>query len=379
MFGCNLGSARAAQGVCACRPRRDCSHSPGRRRNVYRRAVGCAMGRTGRGGCPRPGARGGGRRSVAQDPLLVPEADRAVALNDRRDVCVAVGPCVGVGDGQVGPARRANWLGHHVSQHPLPSVLLAADDHPNLLQNRSSSASTGPPPGSVITDEASPLALRSTRNRLRNQPSGRPGPAGVLHRLCRRQVRGRGLDRVACPRGRSVRDPHDAGRAGLFRTELLSPESTNYAEASIDDYAERTNQTVAAWKAMNGQQGGDPAKLATALVQLASRDEPPRRWVAGVDAGATVEQKAKDLLARPTPTASCPATSPTTTPELTADRNPAGQPAPTQVPARAGQRRGEGAERTLASRDASAGRLATWRDRMGSRTAACRRYQACNR
>jgi NAD(P)-dependent dehydrogenase (short-subunit alcohol dehydrogenase family) len=83
---------------------------------------------------------------------------------------------------------------------------------------------------------------------------------------------------------------------GFFRTELLSPESTNYAEPSIDDYAERTNQTVAAWNAMNGQQGGDPAKLATALVQLASQDEPPLRWVAGADAIATVEQKAKDLL-----------------------------------------------------------------------------------
>jgi NAD(P)-dependent dehydrogenase (short-subunit alcohol dehydrogenase family) len=85
---------------------------------------------------------------------------------------------------------------------------------------------------------------------------------------------------------------------GFFRTELLSPESTNYAQPSIDDYAERTTQTVAAWKAMNGQQGGDPAKLATALVQLASRDEPPLRWVAGADAIATVEQKAKDLLAQ---------------------------------------------------------------------------------
>jgi hypothetical protein len=49
---------------------------------------------------------------------------------------------------------------------------------------------------------------------------------------------------------------------------------------------------------MNGQQGGDPAKLATALVQLASQDEPPRRLVAGADAVATVEQKAKDLLAQ---------------------------------------------------------------------------------
>jgi hypothetical protein len=85
---------------------------------------------------------------------------------------------------------------------------------------------------------------------------------------------------------------------GFFRTELLSPESTNYAEPSIDDYAERTNQTVAAWNAMNGQQGGDPAKLARALVQLTRQDEPPLRWVAGADAIATVEQKAKDLLAQ---------------------------------------------------------------------------------
>jgi NAD(P)-dependent dehydrogenase (short-subunit alcohol dehydrogenase family) len=85
---------------------------------------------------------------------------------------------------------------------------------------------------------------------------------------------------------------------GFFRTELLSPESTSYAEPSIEDYAERTNQTVAAWNAMNGQQGGDPAKLANALVQLAGQDEPPLRWVAGADAIAAVEQKAKDLLAQ---------------------------------------------------------------------------------
>jgi NAD(P)-dependent dehydrogenase (short-subunit alcohol dehydrogenase family) len=85
---------------------------------------------------------------------------------------------------------------------------------------------------------------------------------------------------------------------GFFRTELLTPESTNYAEPSIDDYAERTEQTVAVWNSMNGQQGGDPAKLAKALVQLASQDEPPLRFAAGADAIATVEQKAKDLLAQ---------------------------------------------------------------------------------
>ena len=83
---------------------------------------------------------------------------------------------------------------------------------------------------------------------------------------------------------------------GFFRTELLSPESTRYAEPSIDDYAERTEQTVADWKGMDGLQGGDPAKLADALVRLASQAEPPTRFVAGADAIATVEQKAKDLL-----------------------------------------------------------------------------------
>jgi len=85
---------------------------------------------------------------------------------------------------------------------------------------------------------------------------------------------------------------------GFFRTDLLTPESTNYAEPSIDDYAERTRQTVTAWNSMNGQQGGDPAKLAAALVSLAGQDEPPLRWVAGADAVEGVERKAKDLLAQ---------------------------------------------------------------------------------
>jgi NAD(P)-dependent dehydrogenase (short-subunit alcohol dehydrogenase family) len=83
---------------------------------------------------------------------------------------------------------------------------------------------------------------------------------------------------------------------GFFRTELLRPESTSYAQPSIDDYAERSKQTVTAWTAMNGQQSGDPAKLATALVQLASCDAPPLRWAAGADAVNVLEQKAKDLL-----------------------------------------------------------------------------------
>jgi len=85
---------------------------------------------------------------------------------------------------------------------------------------------------------------------------------------------------------------------GFFRTELLTEESTNYPEPTIDDYAEKTRQTVTAWKGMNGLQGGDPAKLAKALVQLASQDQPPFRWPAGADAVHTIERKAKDLLAQ---------------------------------------------------------------------------------
>jgi NAD(P)-dependent dehydrogenase (short-subunit alcohol dehydrogenase family) len=85
---------------------------------------------------------------------------------------------------------------------------------------------------------------------------------------------------------------------GFFRTELLTPESTNYAESSIKDYTERTEQTVASWKSMNGRQGGDPAKLADALVHLAAQDEPPLRFPAGADAVTTFENRAKLLLAQ---------------------------------------------------------------------------------
>jgi NAD(P)-dependent dehydrogenase (short-subunit alcohol dehydrogenase family) len=85
---------------------------------------------------------------------------------------------------------------------------------------------------------------------------------------------------------------------GFFRTELLTNESTSYAETSIDDYAERTAQTRPAWEAMSGKQTNDPAKLAKALVTIIDEEQPPLRWVAGADAVATVEQKAKELLAQ---------------------------------------------------------------------------------
>jgi NAD(P)-dependent dehydrogenase (short-subunit alcohol dehydrogenase family) len=78
---------------------------------------------------------------------------------------------------------------------------------------------------------------------------------------------------------------------GSFRTELLTKESTTYAQPSIEDYAERTVAQRAWWTSRNGKQGGDPAKLAQALLQIASEEHPPLRFLAGADAVATAEQK----------------------------------------------------------------------------------------
>lgn len=83
---------------------------------------------------------------------------------------------------------------------------------------------------------------------------------------------------------------------GFFRTELLSAESTTYAQPAIEDYAERTRQTVEAWSGMDGKQGGDPAKLADAIVHLAGLDVPPARFAAGADAVQAFETKANTLL-----------------------------------------------------------------------------------
>jgi NAD(P)-dependent dehydrogenase (short-subunit alcohol dehydrogenase family) len=85
---------------------------------------------------------------------------------------------------------------------------------------------------------------------------------------------------------------------GFFRTDLLTTDSTTYAVLSIDDYAERTKETVAAWNSMNGKQSGDPAKLAAALVQLAELGEPPARFAAGADAVQAFEAKANALLSQ---------------------------------------------------------------------------------
>jgi NAD(P)-dependent dehydrogenase (short-subunit alcohol dehydrogenase family) len=85
---------------------------------------------------------------------------------------------------------------------------------------------------------------------------------------------------------------------GFFRTELLTEQSTNYAQPSIADYDERRAKQIESWKAMNGRQAGDPAKLAQALITIAGQERPPRRFIAGADAIAAAEQVAADLKAQ---------------------------------------------------------------------------------
>jgi hypothetical protein len=80
-----------------------------------------------------------------------------------------------------------------------------------------------------------------------------------------------------------------------LRTELLTKESTNYAAPSIDDYAERNALQREFWEGQNGQQTGDPAKLARALLTIADEQQPPRRFIAGADAIGTAEQTVATL------------------------------------------------------------------------------------
>jgi NAD(P)-dependent dehydrogenase (short-subunit alcohol dehydrogenase family) len=82
---------------------------------------------------------------------------------------------------------------------------------------------------------------------------------------------------------------------GFFRTELLTEQSTTYAELSIEDYAERRTKQLEFWKGYNGKQGGDPAKLARALLTIADQKQPPLRFIAGADAVATAEQVVSTL------------------------------------------------------------------------------------
>jgi len=85
---------------------------------------------------------------------------------------------------------------------------------------------------------------------------------------------------------------------GFFRTELLTEQSTNFADSSIDDYSERRAAQQTFWKSHNGKQSGDPAKLARALLTIAAHKSPPLRFIAGADSIESTEKKIASLQAQ---------------------------------------------------------------------------------
>ncbi|MGW7483323.1 SDR family NAD(P)-dependent oxidoreductase [Nonomuraea muscovyensis] len=84
---------------------------------------------------------------------------------------------------------------------------------------------------------------------------------------------------------------------GGFRTDFLNGASLHVQPASISDYDAGAGPTRAALAANDGRQPGDPAKGATAIVDVAEAGEPPLRLQLGADAVERVEAKL-DLVRR---------------------------------------------------------------------------------
>ncbi len=77
---------------------------------------------------------------------------------------------------------------------------------------------------------------------------------------------------------------------GYMRTGFLGDRSLVLAKREIEDYAGTAGAMRAGSKAGDGQQPGDPRRLAGAIVKLAEQPDPPLRFVAGADCVDLLEQ-----------------------------------------------------------------------------------------
>ena len=78
---------------------------------------------------------------------------------------------------------------------------------------------------------------------------------------------------------------------GPFRTDFLTRESLRFGGRPLDDYNERRAKAQASFEQRSGQQPGDPARLAEAMVRLAGEANPPMRFAAGSFAMHTIDKK----------------------------------------------------------------------------------------
>lgn len=78
---------------------------------------------------------------------------------------------------------------------------------------------------------------------------------------------------------------------GFFRTDFLDGQSLSSTQQRMDDYTATVGAMRKYAAEKNHAQPGDPARLATALVQLAHTPEPPLRLPLGSDTVAVIERK----------------------------------------------------------------------------------------
>ncbi|QSQ19058.1 SDR family NAD(P)-dependent oxidoreductase [Pyxidicoccus parkwayensis] len=76
---------------------------------------------------------------------------------------------------------------------------------------------------------------------------------------------------------------------GYFRTDFLTDNSAVYAEKVIEDYDATAGEMRRGSRKMNGNQSGDPHKLAQAFLTLAAAKTPPLHFVAGSDSVELLE------------------------------------------------------------------------------------------
>jgi NAD(P)-dependent dehydrogenase (short-subunit alcohol dehydrogenase family) len=83
---------------------------------------------------------------------------------------------------------------------------------------------------------------------------------------------------------------------GALRTDFLDPSSAKFGTAPLDDYQPFSTRIRERCAAGNHQQGGDPERLAAAMLHLSTLVAPPLRFLAGSDAYNQVTAKLQGML-----------------------------------------------------------------------------------
>jgi NAD(P)-dependent dehydrogenase (short-subunit alcohol dehydrogenase family) len=83
---------------------------------------------------------------------------------------------------------------------------------------------------------------------------------------------------------------------GAFRTGLFRPEAA-YMSEEMPEYGETVGPTREYVRTGHGQQAGDPAKAAAAIIAALDADEPPLRLVLGADAIGNITRRLDALSA----------------------------------------------------------------------------------